>query len=139
MNFTFLTKKQLYGKKKMEVFKTVGARAAITDFAIVTGGYVSNDYYIFGKKQLEDRTGYYWTQTREDENSVNIVNEDGDYHLADLNFSLCGCRLVLNLEDEWDNFLKTNSFDLNDDEIEYSYYPQQVISKRISTIIRKCF
>lgn len=49
MNFTFLTKKQLYGKKKIEVFKPLGAKAAITDFAIVAGGYVSNDYYIYGK------------------------------------------------------------------------------------------
>ena len=35
MNFTFLTKKQIYGKKKIEVFKPLGAKAAITDFAIV--------------------------------------------------------------------------------------------------------
>ena len=62
MNFTFLTKKQIYVKKKIEVFKPLGAKAAITDFAIVAGGYVSNDYYIYGKNQLEDRTGYYWTQ-----------------------------------------------------------------------------
>lgn len=139
MNFTFLTKRQIYGKKKIEVFKPLGAKAAITDFAIVAGGYVSNDYYIYGKNQLEDRTGYYWTQTREDENSVNIVNEDGDYHLADLNFSLCGCRLVLNLEDEWSNFLTTNFLDLNDNEIEYGYYPQQAVSKEIQQELESTF
>ena len=43
MKFTFLTKEQLWGKQKLEIFKNKGAKAAITDFAIISGGYVSNN------------------------------------------------------------------------------------------------
>lgn len=139
MNFVFLTKSQLYGKKKMEVFKKSGAKAAITDFAILTGGYVSSNYYVPGKNELEDRTGYYWTQTKEDEMNVNIVNEDGDYHLADLNFFPCGCRVALNLEDEWENFFETNSLNLNIKEVEYGYYPQKAVTKEFQQELDSAF
>lgn len=131
MELTFLKKNQLYGKEKLDVFKGIGAKAAITDFAIIMGGYVSSDYYVQKTNKLEDRTGYYWTQTGDDEHNVYIVNEDGDYHLANPDFFPCGCRIALNLEEEWEDFFSLNNFNMEENEIEYGYYPQISVFKEM--------
>ncbi len=138
MKFTFLTKEQLWGKQKLEIFKNKGAKAAITDFAIISGGYVSNNYSVSKTNRLEDRTGYYWTQTADKDNNIYIVNEDGDFHLAERNFSSCGCRIALLLE-EGDNFYEENSINPDAIETEYGHYPQNTASKQLQQELEYLF
>lgn len=47
-NFTFLTEEQVSEfdyKKKLDILKKYGTRAAMTDFSILLGIYVSLGYY----------------------------------------------------------------------------------------------
>lgn len=57
--FTFLTMDQI---NKLKIFKIYGTKCAITDFAILLGGYV-DDFYIDDNKNLNGRTGEWWTKT----------------------------------------------------------------------------
>ena len=49
-------------------------KAAMTDFAILTGGFVSSDYFIKEGTDLEHRTGYYWTRTDDGDDDVRVVD-----------------------------------------------------------------
>jgi len=68
MNLTLLETNQIFGsqgvfgKKALSIFEKYGTKAAITDFAILLGGYVS-DFTVNDSNQLKDRTGWYWTKT----------------------------------------------------------------------------
>lgn len=127
---TFLTQNQVYGKNRLEGFKEIGSKAAITDFAIVTGGYVSSTYLASSDcgsvyKDLEERTGHYWTRTIQD-NQVCIVNEAGESDRAGFDFSSCGCRLAIQFGEEWDDFLKSKFLDKGDQKYCcLGYYPNQ--------------
>ena len=59
-DFTFLTEEQYFGDDKLDILERRGTKAAITDFSILLGAYVS-DYHIDNDSSLEGRTGYYWT------------------------------------------------------------------------------
>lgn len=56
MELTLLEKNQIFGKDRLKIFDQIGVKAAITDYAIALGGYVSNNDFI------ENRTGSYWLQ-----------------------------------------------------------------------------
>ncbi len=62
-DFTFLTVEQCFGSNKLDILKKRGTEAAITDFSILLGGYVSRSYHINNDSSLEGRTGVYWTKS----------------------------------------------------------------------------
>lgn len=71
-NFTFLTEEQIFGDSKLKIFERRGTKAAITDFAILLGGYVS-DIHLDGMKSLDARTGCYWTKTDDGDHDARAV------------------------------------------------------------------
>lgn len=72
-NFTFLTESQIFGSEQLDIIKKRGTKAAITDFSILLGGYVSDNNYIAGGSSLRERTGYYWTKTDDGDNDARVV------------------------------------------------------------------
>lgn len=60
LNFTFCTETELL---HLNLFQRCGKKAAITDYAILKGGFVSNNNFIDNKVCLENRIGGYWTST----------------------------------------------------------------------------
>ena len=61
-DFTFLTEEQCFGDKQLDTLKKRGTKAAITDFSILLGGFVSHNH-IDSDSSLEGRTEYYWTKS----------------------------------------------------------------------------
>lgn len=78
-NYTFLTEEQFFDSQQLDVIRKRGTKAAITDFSILLGGYVS-DYYIDGNSSLEGRTGYYWTKSDDGDNDARVVASNGSRH-----------------------------------------------------------
>lgn len=76
-SFTFLTEEQIFGSNQLDIIKKRGTKAAITDFSILLGGYVSDDFYTDGGNGLEHRTGWYWTKTDDGDNDARVVTNDG--------------------------------------------------------------
>lgn len=75
-DFTFLTEEQYFGSDKLEILEKRGTKAAITDFSILLGAYVS-DYHVDNDSSLEGRTGYYWTKSDDGDNDARVVYADG--------------------------------------------------------------
>lgn len=78
-DFTFLTNEQifgskligtnlyghkLFGHKQLEILKKYGKCAAITDFSILLGGYVSSREFTSEGNALKDRAGLWWTKSK---------------------------------------------------------------------------
>ena len=74
--FTFLTEEQCFGTDKLDIFEKRGTKAAITDFSVLLGGWVS-DEHVNNDSSLEGRTGYYWTKTDDGESYARVVDDDG--------------------------------------------------------------
>lgn len=77
MNITFLTEEQIFGRNKLDIINKRGTKAAMTDFSILLGGFVSDNYHIDGGNSLQDRTGYYWTKTDDGDNDARVVKYHG--------------------------------------------------------------
>lgn len=75
-NLTFLTQEQCFESDKLDILQKRGTKAAITDFSILLGGYVS-DYNIDSDSSLEGRTGFYWTKSDDGDNDARVVDAYG--------------------------------------------------------------
>ena len=116
-DFIFLTEEQCWGNNQLDILKIREKRAAITDFSILLGGYVSY-YYIKSDSSLEGRTGYYWTRSdyRYDDADACAVDVDGlRYHGAP--------------KKARDGVL----------EVEYGYYPQKAVSRDMQKKLEMAF
>ena len=130
--FTFLTEEQCFGSDKLEILQKRGTKAAITDFSILLGAYVSSYYHIYNDNSLEGRTGWYWTKSDDGDNDACLVDDDGIGDEACVNRRSGGARLVL-------PFSSMDSIPTNGEsgkrardgilEVEYGYYPQKAVSK----------
>lgn len=74
--FTFLSEEEIFDQP-LDVISKRGTKAAITDFSILLGGYVSDNYSVGGKKGLDARTGWYWTRSDDGDNDARAVDGDG--------------------------------------------------------------
>lgn len=72
MDFTLLTEEQIFGDNQIDVLKKFGTKCAISDFAILLGGYVDSDFYTSEGETLKNRTGWWWTKTPYD-NDARVV------------------------------------------------------------------
>ena len=51
-NFTFLNEEQCFGNDKLDILEKRGIKAAITDFSILLGAYVSDNNHIDNDSSL---------------------------------------------------------------------------------------
>ena len=82
-NFTFLTQEQCFGSDKLDILKKRGTKAAITDFSVLLGGWVSSEH-VENDSSLEGRTGYYWTKSDDGDNDARVVNAPGSRNYCDV-------------------------------------------------------
>ena len=90
-NFTFLTEEQCFGNDKLDILEKRGTKAAITDFSVLLGGWVS-DYHTDNDSSLEGRTGYYWTKSDDGDNDARVVNDNGNRNNNNVNKRNGGAR-----------------------------------------------
>ena len=130
-DLTFLTKEQCFGDEKLDIFKKRGIKAAITDFSILLGGYVS-DYHIDNDNSLEGRTCNYWTKSDLRDNVVNMVYATGYIVYGNVDRRSIGARPVLpfssidSIPTNGENVKRAEDGIL---EVEYGYYPQKAVEK----------
>ena len=129
-DFTFLTSEQFFGGDKLDIIRKRGTEAAITDFSILLGGYVADNYHIDGDSSLEGRIGDYWTKSDDGDNGVRVVAGDNiDYSFVFLRH--VGARPALPFSNI--NSIPTNGVSRRAQdgifEVEYGYYPQKAASR----------
>ena len=139
--FTFLTQEQFFEDDKLDIFKKRGTKAALTDFSILLGAYVSN-YHVEGDNSLEGRTGNYWTRSDDGDNDARVVNEDGYSHYYNIDIRNGGARPALPFSSI--DRIPTNGVSgrrASDGilEIEYGYYPQKVVPKDMQSRLEQAY
>ena len=140
-DFTFLTEEQCFGNDKLDILKKRGTQAAITDFSILLGAYVS-DYHIDNDSSLEGRTGYYWTKSDDGDNDARVVFDNGIRTYNDVDRRNGGARPAL-------PFSEVSSIPTNGEsgkrardgilEVEYGYYPQKAVAKDMQERLERAY
>lgn len=130
-NFTFLTHEQCFGSDKLDILKKRGTKAAITDFSVLLGGWISSEH-VENDSSLEGRTGYYWTKSDDEYNDACVVYANGSGDCYQVYKRYGGARPAL-------PFSSIDSIPTNGEsgkrardgilEVEYGYYPQKSVSK----------
>ena len=139
-NFTFLTQEQCFGSDKLDVLKKRGTKAAITDFSVLLGGWVSSEH-VENDSSLEGRTGYYWTKSDDGDNDARVVNADGRA-CSTVRERDGGARPAL-------PFSSISSIPTNGEsgkrardgilEVEYGYYPQKAVSRDMQERLERAY
>ena len=140
-DFTFLTEEQCFGNDKLDILKKRGTQAAITDFSILLGAYVS-DYYIDNDSSLKGRTGWYWTKSDDGDNDARVVFGSGRRSYYDVIERDGGARPAL-------PFSSISSIPTNGEsgkrardgilEVEYGYYPQKAVAKDMQERLERAY
>ena len=134
-DFKILSYSDIYGSDKLEIFKKMTTKAALTDFAIETGAYITEDY-IKNDFERENRAGYYYTDNLDSDGDVYIAgNEDSDYVEPITTRNTCG-RITL----PYDNLFQISMDELQMNEygipyLEYGMYPQKAAFKHDQKIL----
>ena len=141
-NFTFLTEEQYFGSDKLDILEKRGTKAAITDFSILLGAYVSDNNHIDNDSSLEGRTGYYWTKSDDGDNDARVVDDDGDGNCISVYNRDGGARPALpfssisNIPTNGESGKRARDGIL---EVEYGYYPQKAASKDMQERLERAY
>ena len=140
-NFKLLDIDKIIGKEKSVIFKKYGTEAAITDFAILLGGYVSNNEVVYNKKSRKLMSSPWWTDSKEPEDEklyVTCKNYAIDH--APTQATQIGIRPYI----DYDEIVKDNIIDYSikdvkaTEEIKYGEYPQWIVddeqSKKLESL-----
>ena len=128
---TLLENDQLFGDNKLDVIKKMGTKAAVTDYAILTGAYVINSYTLDDDSTLKGRTGWYWTKTpyESGDYAAHLVSNYGDSSFNDVSGRNNAARPALPyssiLEIPPSGARGTNKKGV--EVFEYGYYPQDAV------------
>lgn len=141
-DFTFLTEEQIFGSNQIDVIRKRGTKAAITDFSILLGAYVSDYVHVNGDISLEGRTGYYWTKSDDGNNDARVVFDYGTRDYGTVSKRNGGARPAL-------PFSSTGSIPTNGEsgkrakdgvlEVEYGYYPQRAVSRDMQERLEQAY
>ena len=133
---TILTREQIYGKDRLEIFEKYGEESAITDYAILQGGYYHYNNFTKEGKELKNRTGWYWTKTEYEKTSyekkVIIIDDSGEERCSGIFKRNVGIRPIVSFSEIKNkiNSYKINKFGVK--EVEYGEYPQTIVSEEAS-------
>ena len=140
-DFTFLTEEQIFGSNQIDVIKKRGTKAAISDFSVLLGGWVS-DYHIDSDSSLKGRTGYYWTKSDDGDNDARAVYDDGSRLYRNVNERNGGARPALpfssisNIPTNGESGKRARDGVL---EVEYGYYPQKAVSRDMQERLEQAY
>ena len=140
-DFTFLTEEQIFGSNQIDVIKKRGTKAAISDFSVLLGGWVSG-YHVDSDSSLKGRTGYYWTKSDDGDNDARVVSGTGDSPCNTVDERYGGARPAL-------PFSSIGSIPTNGEsgkrardgvlEVEYGYYPQRAVSRDMQERLERAY
>ena len=125
--FTLLTEEQIL--EDIEIMRKLGSKCAITDFAILLGAYVSDEYHVDDDDSLKGRTGWYYTASSYGNGDVHYVHEDGSRYWGNAGMRSGGIRPALPFSDI--SLISPNIVRGAKGifEIEYGEYPQYAASE----------
>ncbi|MBQ6324261.1 MAG: hypothetical protein IJI22_05475, partial [Bacilli bacterium] len=137
--FTFLDYEQVFGDKQLDIFKKYGPKAAITDFAILLGGFVSSDYYIIEGDARENRTGWWFTKTPYCDGNEYVISDYGysSWLFANSRTSCVRPVLPYSLIQSISSSIVRDRYGIK--EVEYGEYPQTIVDENYSCDLERAY
>lgn len=77
LDMTVLKEEQVWGNNRLNIFKTIDPRCAVTDVAILRGAWISTSSHIDSDSSLAGRTGYCWLQNSDGDGDARVVDDNG--------------------------------------------------------------
>ena len=130
--FTLLSYEQISGRQMIDVIEKLGTKCAVTDFAILLGAYVSDEYHIDDDSSLKGRTGWWWTNTSNKYDEVLVVSHNGDCDWGEPEKRSGGIRPIISYSDISSNLVRGESGFL---ETEYGEYPQYTVDTSLGKML----
>ena len=137
LDFTFLETKEIYGRKRLDIFKKINSGAEITDFAILSGAVAfqnNNSIYDSNEKKLY---GWYWTKTQKpnDKEAICVIDSSSTLTVSTPFNCNLGARPAIPYSS-----IKNCSSDIKIDKfgvktIEFGEYPQTIASEKEKEIL----
>ena len=133
--FRFLKYDEIYGENKLDLFKSYGVRARISDFAILLGGK-HESHGVNANKVYNN--GYWWTDDCSYHAGVDVTVVDfGGFHVFEkVTNRYIGARPCIPYD-----FIKDECFIIKDSkntlEVLFGEYPQTVVGKNMSDKLEK--
>ena len=130
--FTLLSEEEIFGSQEIDIISKMGGRCAISDFAILLGAYVSNDYFIEDDSSLKGRTTWWWTRSSGGDGNVRNVLRNGSRSWDKVGKRSGAVRPALpfsSISDISPNVVRGRSGFL---EVEYGEYPQYAVDTRLA-------
>ena len=140
--FTFLTQEQCFERDKLDVLKKRGTKAAITDFSVLLGGWVSSSEHVENDSSLEGRTGLYWTKSDDGDKDARVVEDSGTRFCDNVSLRFGGARPALpfssisNIPTNGESGKRARDGIL---EVEYGYYPQKAVSRDMQERLERAY
>ena len=137
--FTLLSDEQTFGSQQIDVIDKMGGMCAISDFAILLGAYVSDDYHVDGDRSLKGRTGWWYLSSSYGDGYVRDVNKGGDRGCTGAGKRSGAVRPALpysNISDISPNGVRGREGFL---EVEYGEYPQYVVDTSLARTLESNF
>ena len=138
---TLLTEDQIWGESSLEVIKKYGTKVALSDLAIVLGGWLGSA----GTTIEGDRSGYIWTASALlDLGLVRTITHAGDFCYYYPNRRRDGVRPVL-LKKTTDKIKNPKIKKIllpNDLEVKVAFfgeYPQKSVKVKLSEVLEKMY
>jgi len=116
--------------EKSEIFKKIGTKCAITDFAILLGGYVSSYHTSDLSSKAKERTGW-WYLSSACFKDIDIIYVNGDILSSDASKRDGGIRPVIQLPKD-QNILSGTINNEGILEVEYGEYSQYVVDTSLA-------
>lgn len=136
--FTLLSDQLLTSRfYQLEIFKKRDFKAAITDYAILLGGFVSDQYHSGEGIDLKDRTGNYWIRTdKEGKFFVTYFGYINHEETSNENIGVRPITLYSKIKKDCQNSKNAKDGIL---ELEYGQYPQNAVPKDLQQFLERTY
>lgn len=136
---TILKEEQVWGDNRLNIFKTIDPRCAVTDVAILRGAWVSNSYHIDSDSSLARRTGYCWLQNSDGDGDARVVYNDGNKfskYCAKRNVCVRAALPYSSFQSITPNFVRGKDGLLR---AEYGLYPQMAVDDTMQNVLENAY
>ena len=133
---TLLSREQIFGDNKLNIFNRITPQTMITDFSILLGSGVCLSYFGGNKK---NQYGNYFTKTNYGYSNIYYISYFADLFKSNFSDYDIGIRPIISYSKIKNNILNEIINRNGIVEVEYGEYPQYVVNKELQEELEKLY
>ena len=144
VEFTILELNKIIGETKANILRRYGTQAAITDLAILLGGYVSKTHLVQNRMTKRMMAGCWWTKTQNKLNNelsqTYITHINNEYYYTNPKEIQIGTRPTIHYSSLFkDNLIDHAIVSNTTIETKYGEYPQWIVETELSEKLEQMY